>query len=281
MTAKLRASGPQILVAAVMGIALLMGGCDKNNSGTIDPRSNPPQSSAFLVSPASVMIDTVTPSAGVYHVATTVSAHVIDPDGPGDISNVSALAVTSSGDQIATATLHDDGVAPDAIANDGIFTGMIILPLARTDVGQYQIVFSSVNVKGIVGTNGLQTFTVFNHPPPPWLYGLVAPDTVTLHGLDTSVIHISVAVGDSEGIGNVADVIMYIPEGNSPTTAIHLLDDGLLTVSGDSVAGDGRYSRNLRVWDTGSTKKLYSLRLRAIDRSGDTSATLVHYLLIQ
>lgn len=265
--------------ALLLGIAGFVG-CSTNPKGTVDPKGSAPSVSAFTAVPASVRLDTLTASNGVYPVAITVSATVQDPDGASDIASVTVEALNPSGTAIASVSLHDDGVSPDVAASDGIYTGTLSLSLSRSDVGTYTLVYSAVDQEQLVGTSAIRSVSITRHSSPPWLYSVHGPDTVTLPSGGSVAFTLSVAVGDSDGLSDLASVVLYVPEGSNPTKAYSLLDNGN-TANGDTVQGDGRYSIMLSVNDASNVRKTYHMTFKATDNAGDTSASLIFPLVIQ
>ncbi len=268
------------LAGPLIALLFLTSGCDHNPMGTVDQRGNAPSVSAFSISPVGVRIDTIPAVNGLYPFNATVSARVVDADGAGDIGTVKAQALSPAGDIVAEADLHDDGVAPDVSAGDGLFTGTLHLNFARSDVGIYRIVYSASDRESLTGTSAIRSFSVIHRASPPWLYNLSAPDTVVVPSRETLNFRLSVAVGDSDGLADIRDVTLRVIGSSSSASVLHLLDNGS-TSSADSVAGDGIYSIGLSVSDSSTIRKRYTLQFQAVDKAGDTSATLSHFLTIQ
>ena len=253
-------------------------GCDQNTLGVVDPRGNAPVVSQFAVSPSSVRLDTIVSTGGSYAVKIVASVVVNHPDGADKILAVTANILTPDGNPLLAVALHDDGIAPDAKRGDAKYSGLVTLKLAQSDVGIYHVVFSAIDVNEREGTSAIQSLSISHHKSPPWLLNLVAPDTVVipLHGKNP--FDLSVAVGDSDGVGDVKDVTLRVTSPGSPTSILHLLDHGNIA-NKDSIQGE-IYSITLQV-DSSNTAKNYALLFQAIDRAGDTSATLVHPLVIR
>ncbi len=269
------------LYFGVLVALTLFAGCDKNPLGTVDQRGNAPAVTDFTVSPTGARLDTIPPASnGLATVSAVVSARVSDPDGAGDIAAVTVQALSPAGDAVSSATLLDNGVAPDAAAGDGVYTGVIQMGLARSDIGTYRIVYSASDRENLTGTTAIRSFLVFRHPSPPWLFNLSAPDSVTFPADgEPEIFRMSVAVGDSDGLADIRDVTLRVLGSSNPNAILHLADDGS-SASDDPVAGDGIYSIGLRV-DATSVKRLYTMAFQAIDKAGDTSATLLHPFLIK
>ncbi len=268
------------LALGVFALLLFFPGCDQNPLGTVDPRGNVPVVSQFLVTPSTIGLDTITYSGGLYQVKIVASTSVTDPDGADKVTSVTATVISPDGVTTWDFPLHDDGIAPDLVAGDGLYYGFITLSLAKSDVGLFHVLFSAVDRNQRSGTGALQSLFVSRHSTPPWLSNVVAPDTVIVPVGGGVSFRLAVTVGDSSGLADIQDVTLRVPEGNNPTGVLHLLDNGNVAI-GNSVAGDGTYAIILQVNDSPTVRKRYSLLFQAIDRAGDTSATLTHYLVMR
>jgi len=115
---------------------------------------------------------------------------------------------------------------------------------------------------------------------PPVISNLIAPDTVAI-GSDTTFIQITLDVEDANGLNDVEFVWFdsYLPNGNpSSQNPIAMFDDG---TNGDVTAGDGTYSRIVILPPVGVTKGTFRWEFQAIDRSGESSNIIDHFVLIQ
>jgi hypothetical protein len=253
------------------GVVLWFSGCDKNPLGTIDPRGNAPSVLNFAVSPASVRLDTISVSGGHYAVPTTFSAHL----GASDASiSVIAHMYDASGTEFVQ--------SPLTLTSPSTNTYSAVVPLSflKTDVGQYSIVLEVTGANGFHGTSAIRSFVVSNRTSKPWLSNLVMPDTVTIPAGGGTSFSVSVAANDSNGIATIASVLLQIPEGNNPNGYIQLLDNGL-AANGDVDPGDGIYSIKLSVTDSPTVRKTYTFHFIATNKGGDTSAVLIHPLVMR
>jgi len=115
---------------------------------------------------------------------------------------------------------------------------------------------------------------------PPVISNLIAPDTVTI-GSDTTFIQITLDVEDANGMNDVEFVWFdsFLPNGNpSSQNPIAMFDDG---THGDETAGDGTYSRIVILPPVGVSKGTFRWEFQAIDRGGESSNIIVHFILIQ
>ena len=137
-------------------------------------------------------------------------------------------------------------VAPDSSASDGLFSADVLISLLRSQAGAFRLQIQADDREGFLSNALILTVTANRRNSPPYLLpsSLVAPDTVT-RGIDT-LVFMSVAAADSDGISDIREV--YFRNLDSPSqTKIPLLDDGGFSPSGtsqsgDSLAGDGVYS---------------------------------------
>jgi hypothetical protein len=257
--------------------AILVSGCEQNSLGTLDPRGTPPVLSQYSLVPSSVRLDSIRPSGTNYPITLLASAYVTDPDGADQILRVTATVTAPDGTVRLIADLHDDGKAPDKIANDGFYTGTLALNLARSDFGNYHVSFTSVDRQHREGTTVITTLTVHRPNIPPWLFNLVCPDSVAIPAHGANPFSIQVQAGDSDGIGDITGVTLKVTGGSGPPSVLQLTDDGNIA-NKDSIQGE-RYSITLQV-DSSNTPRTYILLLQAVDHAGDTSATLTHPLTL-
>ena len=256
---------------------IALAGCNKNPLSTVEPRGNAPAVLQFSVNPGSVRLDTIAPSGGKYQVKINVSTSVSDPDGSDKIASVQASVIAPDGSLLQSSDLHDDGKAPDQTAGDGIYSAQIVLSLSQNDVGVYQIAFSAVDVSQREGTSVIQTINIFHRSSPPWLSNVVGPDSVQIPGADADpkVIVFAVTAGDSSGVGDIKEVRLTVTGGTSPS--IFSMADQNNIADKNTIDGE-LFTDTLRV-DNTSFARTYTIHFQAIDRGGDTSATLSHTMV--
>ena len=115
---------------------------------------------------------------------------------------------------------------------------------------------------------------------PPVISNLIAPDTIAI-GSDTTFILITLDVEDANGLNDIEFVWFdsYLPNGNpSSQNPIAMFDDG---THGDETVGDGTYSRIVILPPVGVSKGTFRWEFQAIDRGGESSNIIVHFVLIQ
>jgi hypothetical protein len=191
------------------------------------------------------------------------------------VTNINFLSSLTEG------TLHDDGLPPDAKANDNVYSGYIEFQIQRVVVGAF-----SINLWG-EGSTGYRSNTLilplqiirFNHPPV--LSNLVADSLISISGTDQNYIQIIIAVADPDGQTDVRMVYFnsFKPNG-SPSSGNPFLmyDDGDFSgPSGDSKSGDGLYSLKVGLPTNAGT---YRFEFHAVDRSNDTSNTIIKNIVV-
>jgi hypothetical protein len=236
-----------------------------------------------------VNLDTVSQStASIQFIA---GAHIADQAG----ATQNLLVNFSLSDQVgiesfATGQLFDNGVFPDQLSGDNIFTALITIPVQNLVVGQYVCQIVAQNAKGFTSNTFLLPIVIgrqLNHPPV--LSDIQAPDTVSRSGRTQQLL--TVRATDPDGQMDIARVFFksFKPDG-SPTNggnAILMYDDGGETIlflpditSGDAVKGDGIYTFPLIV-DTTTAIGRYQFVFQATDRSNASSDTLRHFIYVK
>ena len=272
-----------IVPAALLSVAILAG-CEDPGTGTLDPRGNPPFLKDAAVTPDSINLGSLTPGPSGLLAAAIATVRVTDPDQGGVLTAAVEVYPLAHEPPLASTALHDDGVAPDANAGDGVFSARVQFPVTESDAGRYRVRFSAVDELGLRG-NTVERSLLLARPKEnasPELSALVAPDTVTLPASGSLLVTMSVAVTDSDGYGDIRDVYFRSLNSSDPTRRFFLKDDGGTGTpsSGDAVAGDGRFSIVIQLPST-TPRRDYAFAFQASDAPGDTSATLLHVLTVR
>jgi hypothetical protein len=271
----------------VVGLFVL--GCQSDENTPIDPFHLPPYVKSFAISPTSINTDTINVGqqrlpTDTLRITVTATAQVSDPEG---ISNLKEVTVSiyrpASQDLVKTAQILDNGVAPDAIAGDGVFAGLVTFNIVRSDIGDFQVEVTALN-KSNVASNTLSSFVSIERlNQPPTLSDLVAPDSVSV---GTSVVFLQLTVGasDPDGQSDIQKVFFnsFKPDGSpSSGNPFQMFDDGNAGgTSGDQVSGDGIYSLVIQL-PPGTPKGEYRFEFQAADRSGVLSNTIVHTITVR
>ena len=208
---------------------------------------------------------------------TSVAYTIFDPDG----------------NFFMTGPLADDGVYPDQVAGDGTLSAAAHFHIQKKDVGMYLVQFQAKSSEGYTSNTVIQSLTVKNsNNHPPSLSNLIMPDTVAVPPSgDTTFVRITVAVSDSEGLGDIVSVKLTAKKPNGASAGqFYLYDDGGTVLyyqfggplaSGDSVAKDGIYTITIPLTVPGEPPPTYrDFSFSATDRSGDSSNTLTQRIYI-
>jgi hypothetical protein len=264
-------------------------GCQSNENTPVDPFHVPPFVKSFTVSPTSINTDTINVGqqrlpTDTLKITVSATAQVSDPEG---ISNLKEVIVgvykPASHSLVKTAPILDNGVAPDAIAGDGIFAGLVTFNIVRSDIGDFQVEVTALN-KSNVTSNTLSSFvSVERLNRPPMLSDLVAPDSVSVSA-SIVLLQPTVRASDLDGQGDIQRVFFnsFKPDGSpSSGNPFQMFDDGNAGgTSGDQVSGDGIYSLVIQL-PPGTPKGEYRFEFQAADRSGVLSNTIVHTITVR
>ena len=256
-------------------------GCEINKTGVIDSKGTPPFLSDETLSPDSTNIDTQIPQNGRYTITTTVRAKVIDPDGPNNVSAVMATVILPrTSDVILRAPLHDDGIPPDPVAGDGVYSGQLQYLITRPQSGRQRIQIGAQDREGLQGNIIERSFYAARNNSPPSLSHLVAPDTVTLPNVGSILIPMNIQAVDSDGLADITDVFFKSLDSSQPNTRFYLYDDGK-TEHGDMIAGDAIFSIIIQL-NASNPRRTYRFAFQAFDTFGDSSGVpLIHPLVVR
>jgi hypothetical protein len=256
------------LFAIIIIIAALFASCEKDDMSVIDPTKSFPKILGVLITPS------------VYDTSNINGIAWAEVTSEEPVTSVTVTVKNPDNTEIGIFTLRDDGAAPDTNAGDGKYTGYILFSLPCYLIGTYRGEFVAYNVSGLNSALNSQNFSVINsHNLPPVISNLIIePDSARI--TDTTIFVFKVAVTDPEGACDI-DNAHY--DGTNPNggqlTRQFLFDDGSCcpippfnSTSGDSIAGDGIYTRILK----GRPDYLgyYVYHIKAIDRSGAESNIL-------
>jgi len=148
--------------------------------------------------------------------------------------------------------------------------------------GKYDIKYYVKNADESLQQVALASFNYNNgqdNEPPVIANTIIDPDTVVVN--EPTVIFISVEADDPNGMSDIEIVffIVYRPDSTTNGNRNQMFDDGLIE-HGDQIAGDGVYSLVIQV-DENNQKGTYRFEFQAIDRSGESSNIIDHFVLIQ
>ena len=268
-----------ISLASIILFAILTVGCEKNNLASGDVQTEIPLLFNPIVTPDSVHLDNLTPTGGNYSVSTVVKVKMRF-QGSSQTVVAKVLRPTTS-DIVTSTTLRDDGIAPDIVANDSLYSGQIQFSVTRALAGRYRIQIVAQTPEGYQSNIIEKSFKLSRRNAMPKVENVSSPDSVNLPTTGFISVQFTAAVSDSDGLADIREVFF---KRDTLSTKFFLRDDGGSTVNvfdtsatgairlstGDIVAGDGTFSILLPV-TTSNTRGTRILKFQAIDSFGDTS----------
>jgi hypothetical protein len=167
-------------------------------------------------------------------------------------------------------------------SGNSFYSGQVILKSEYPN-GNYTINYTAIGLDGESKPVATSHFSFNNgqdNVPPVISNTVIEPDTAVV--TSATVISTSVEAADSNGQSDIQSVyfVVYRPDGSTNEMRNLLFDDGNVMDHGDLVAGDGIYSLLIQV-DGTNQKGTYRFEFQAVDRSGETSNTIDHFVLIQ
>jgi hypothetical protein len=271
-----------LLLAAVC----IISSCVKNDSSVIDPQGTSPFVLSASISPTAVNLDTASQNDNL---VVTISVKV--RQGSSTISSVNCSILDYlGGDVLASGSLLDNGLFPDAIAGDSIFSGQLTIPVASLIVEDFYCQIEAQSTNGGVSNSYILALRVYRQSNrPPVLSDLQCPDTISLGSFPAISFPITVRATDPDGQSDIAKVFFnsYKPNG-SPANGnpFQMYDDGSETIiyppegtSGDRIKGDSIYTLTVTI-DSSNAKGPYRFDFQAVDRSNAYSNTLTKYILV-
>jgi hypothetical protein len=271
----------------IVGLSFIfLSGCEKKYDTVIDSVGSAPVISGAKFSLTVINTDTmyvgqVQTSHDLFNIRETASLKVIHPDGKEKIASVNYfLGDYQSSIILSEGTLHDDGVPPDLISNDNIYSGYVAFQIQRVVVGDFVLKMWGKNQNGDESNVVFLPVHIgrFNHAPI--ISNLIAPDT--LHIKD--ILSLKLQVSDSDGLSDVYEVgyLSLKPDGSYANNGnlIQMYDDGgEQPQSGDLVEGDGIYTYTTTV-PSDAPIGTYVFTFSAFDRLHITSNTIIHRMTI-
>jgi hypothetical protein len=277
-------------------ILLFFAGCEKKNNTIVDSVGYAPVLIDASFSNPIVNTDTIN----------IAGQQVRSPDDTLTIRGIAKVRVDSSvngmnisfvgysvtnynfSSSLTEGTLHDDGVFPDAKANDGIFSGYVEFQIQRTFVGTFSINIWSEGTTGYMSNTFILPLQIVRLNRPPVLSNLQAPDTIVLAGQMQQLL-LTVKATDPDGESDITKVYFnsFKPNGAAASGNPFLMyDDGSENIiyppnitSGDAVKGDNVYSLTVIINPTDALGT-YRFEFHAVDRSNDTSNVIIKNIVV-
>ncbi|HTR81798.1 MAG TPA: choice-of-anchor X domain-containing protein [Bacteroidota bacterium] len=269
---------------------LLADGCQTPNKGLIDTDSVPPPFiSLTAVTPALINVNEVAVSAtDVIDTVLQLSATVSNVD---QQSRISFTIIDPSGNPIEMGALVDNGIAPDRLAGDGVFSGAANFSIHKEDIGTYTVQFQATNSVGYQSNIILRPLSIQNsNNHRPTISNPVLPDTVFVpSGSDTTFINASVTVSDQDGLEDIASVSFTSRRPDGSVVGVYpMYDDGGVSVeapfglrSGDTVAGDGIFALTIPLTSSADKNTYRDFSFVATDRTGESSDVITKRIYLK
>ncbi|MFQ5629723.1 MAG: hypothetical protein ACE5I1_13240 [bacterium] len=208
----------------------------------------------------------------------TVHVEVVDPQGVSDIAEVVLNGQLPDNADTFAFAMRDDGLDGDIIAQDGQyvvrFVGAIwervgtgTISASAVDKSGNRVESEPQNIDIVAGTRGRR----------PTINSITFPDSVSVDS--TFGVSLLANISDPDGVEIIDSVKyeIYPPTFAMPSTAGLLFDDG---ADDDGIAGNGVFGVSLTNTAIGIDKGIYTLRIQAIDQSGNESTPRVKNFLI-
>lgn len=265
-------------------LLFLLAGCEIPDKGAIDT-APPPLIVQATATPGTLDVNLLA-NQPTDPVDTTIvfTASVSNLDAG---TSVTYMVFDPVGNLLIDGPFLDDGVYPDQIAGDGKLSAAAHLHILKRDVGTYAAQIQARSSQGFISNTILLSIAIKNsNNHPPHISNLTMPDSIKVPAAgDTTFVTITLAVSDSEGLGDIVSVKLTSkkPDGSS-SGQFNLYDNGgtvfntqfgVPMSSGDLTAGDGIYT--IRIPFTGTPEPPPTYRdfsFVATDRTGDHSNTL-------
>ena len=272
----------RVFAAAILAMAV--SSCEKESGTPVDVSLTSPFVSGSLVVRDTINLDDTTSApyvvklpSGRFRITDTVFAQASSPLGFGDIRSVSyKLHAPGGTGYFAQGYLSFNGNHPTPAS--GEYLSAISFDVERSDAGKYVVEIYAENSAGIVSNTSLLSLFLTRNNTRPNTSGLIAPDTLFRPTSGFELIRFAITANDSDGYGDL-DQVFLKRISPSASSIIPMYDDGDEITNGDPVAGDGTFSRILRIDNTALLGQQIFL-FQAMDRSGALSDTLLHTITI-
>lgn len=251
---------------SALGLIVMLSGCD-SAPGVGDLIPNPPTLSDFSFTPVEFEH---TGSSDTAQIPLQLGVTVANPSG-------GVLTV----DYFVRRQFNDALVAQGTLSSaaGGRYEGGETVSVPRGEIGMYVITVTVVDDMGNVGNivTGLLRFASENLGPPV-IEDVEFPPTVTrpAEGEPPVLVPVIATVSDPDGLGNITSVFT-----STGGIDFEMLDDGGFgSISGDEIAGDGRYTVTFQIESTNSGNDL-DLTLQAIDGFGSESEVVAITIIVE
>ncbi len=200
---------------------------------------------------------------------------VRDPQGLTDIDSVYFVVIRPDGSSNGYRFyLLDNGLAGDSTAGDGIYTIGIQAPSTANQTGDYTFRFRAFDRVGNDSPELTKVVTAYEWPGP-------VISRVNIGFFPNGIDHLLTAARlfDIDGLTDIDSVWSSLYFDSTDFMGTYLLNDA--GIAGDSVSGDGRYSREIPAAGGDFAAGRYLLRLSAVDLEGNPARDVDTIIYIQ
>jgi hypothetical protein len=265
---------PKYLVSFVIFFTLLS--CEKKTDTIVDNVVAIPSITNAALRYSQIHIDTTTNGSVTplpdnrYQISDTIDVKVFHPYGLSSIDEVAFnVILPRSSKIIVQGKLY---LRRAISADSGIYSSAIFFIINRGDAGTVSIETYARDKWRNRSSSLLLPLFVLRTNSKPRLSGLSMPDTLVRPPSGFLLFKFVVSVSDSDGYKDIAHVFfkqLFPTESNN----IPLFDDGNELLSGDVLAGDGIFTRIVRI-DSSNTLGERRLLFWAQDNAGEFSDSL-------
>jgi hypothetical protein len=182
------------------------------------------------------------------------------------INEIGSVRYTLTGDQFSSnlseGFLKDDGISPDIIKGDSVFTGYVDFQINRVVVGNLFLKLWSESTDGSFSNVITLPLQISRYNNKPEISDLILPDTVNSN--QTSPIEIKVKVIDPDGQDDIR-FVYRVTQSNKLYKLSGSQGDSIFTETFSSIPPAGTYR----------------FRFFALDQSYDSSSVLVDSIVIK
>jgi len=266
-------------------LVVLLGSCERKQSGVVDSTGIAPLLAQVTLSPSGINSDSINVGANrqpndLLTITTTLAARV-QANSQRPISVTYSITSSDSLNTVSRGALLDDGQDPDQLKGDGVFSGKASFQIRRVQIGTYAVEVNAESDDGYRSNAIFTPLTVFRGNRPPVISDLAAPDTVKLGNQSQSLL-ITLHANDPDGLSDVAKVIFnsYKPDGSGSGGNPFLMYDDGLVAHGDEKTGDGIFSLLISL-PSNTQLGTYRFEFQAFDRSNEPSNVIILRLTVK
>ncbi len=181
---------------------------------------------------------------------------------------------------LTAGTLHDDGVPPDEVASDNIYSAYIEFQIQRVMVGNFSINLWGESTTGYNTNLIILPLQIVRLDHPPVLSNLVMDSLISISSIDQTYLQIVIEATDPDGQSDIRMVYFnsFKPDGSAAGGNPFLMyDDGDFVDHGDYAAGDSLYSLKIGLPTSAGT---YRFEFHAIDQLNESSNTIIKNVVV-